>query len=143
MFGSDGDVRGAIPRSVEYLFQVLAKKTLSAEVAMVCSFLEIYNDQIRDLGKAYLVAMGVESSSSTALYEKTSNIFENLAGKRGNPYFAPAFHKQGSAVANAAENRPGIKEVQDEFNTMNYEIREGFFLPYILLLHIIFISPSK
>ncbi len=46
-------------------------------------------------GKAYLVAMGVESSTSMALFEKTSDIFENLAGKRGNPYFAPAFHKQG------------------------------------------------
>ncbi len=109
---------------MEYLFQSLAKKTASNEVAMVCSFLEIYNDQIRDLGKAYLVAMGVESSNSTALYEKTSDIFENLAGKRGNPYFAPAFHRPGSAMASNVENRPGIKEVQDEFNTMNYEIRE-------------------
>lgn len=124
MFGNEGDVRGLIPRSVEYLFQQLAKRASSTEVAMVCSFLEIYNDQIRDLGKAYLVAMGVESSSSLALYEKTSDIFENLAGKRGNPYFAPAFHRPGSAVATAAGSRPGLKEVQDEYNTMNYEIRE-------------------
>jgi hypothetical protein len=124
MFGSDGNIRGIIPRSVEYLFQTLSRKTTSTEVAMVCSFLEIYNDQIRDLGKAYLVAMGVESSSSMALYEKTSDIFENLAGKRGNPYFAPAFHRPGSAVASNAEGRPGLKEVQDEYNTMNYEIRE-------------------
>lgn len=124
MFGGDSDVRGIIPRSVEYLFQQLSKRSNSTEIAMVCSFLEIYNDQIRDLGKAYLVAMGVESSSSLALYEKTSDIFENLAGKRGNPYFAPAFHRPGSAVATSAENRPGLKEVQDEYNTMNYEIRE-------------------
>jgi hypothetical protein len=124
MFGTDGEIRGVIPRSVEYLFQSLSRKTGSAEVAMVCSFLEIYNDQIRDLGKAYLVAMGVESSSSLALFEKTSDIFENLAGKRGNPYFAPAFHRPGSAMASVAESRPGLKEVQDEYNTMNYEIRE-------------------
>jgi hypothetical protein len=124
MFGDDGDIRGVIPRSVEHLFQNLQKRTNTKEVAMVCSFLEIYNDQIRDLGKAYLVAMGVESSNSTALFEKTSDIFENLAGKRGNPYFAPAFHRPGSAMASNAENRPGLKEVQDEYNTMNYEIRE-------------------
>jgi hypothetical protein len=124
MFGTDGEIRGLIPRSVEYLFQQLARRASTTEVAMVCSFLEIYNDQIRDLGKAYLVAMGVESSSSLALYAKTSDIFENLAGKRGNPYFAPAFHRPGSAVANAAGSRPGLKEVQDEYNTMNYEIRE-------------------
>lgn len=125
MFGEGGEVRGVIPRSVEYLFQCLAKKTSTSEVAMVCSFLEIYNDQIRDLGKAYLAAMGVESNTSTAMYEKTSDLFEKLAGKRGNPYFAPAFHKSGSAVAlSGADYRPGLKEVQDEYNTMNYEIRE-------------------
>jgi hypothetical protein len=124
MFGAEGEIRGIIPRSVEYLFQSLAKKSSSSEVAMVCSFLEIYNDQIRDLGKAYLVAMGVESSTSMALYEKTSDIFENLAGKRGNPYFAPAFHRPGSAMASSAGHRPDLKEVQDEYNTMNYEIRE-------------------
>ena len=124
MFGNDGDIRGIIPRSVEYLFQRLSKMSTTSEVALVCSFLEIYNDQIRDLGKAYLVAMGVESSTSKALYEKTSNLFENLAGKRGNPYFAPAFHRAGSTVAIAADDRPGLKEVQDEYNTMNYEIRE-------------------
>eukprot|EP00981_Chlorochromonas_danica_P004578 scaffold912_cov187-Ochromonas_danica.AAC.56 len=124
MFGNEGEIRGIIPRSIEYLFQALAKRSVTSEVAMVCSFLEIYNDQIRDLGKAYLVAMGVESSTSLALYEKTSEIFENLAGKRGNPYFAPAFHRPGSALANSVETRPGLKEVQDEFNTMNYEIRE-------------------
>lgn len=125
MFGQEGEIRGLIPRSIEYLFQALSKRTATNEVAMVCSFLEIYNDQIRDLGKAYLVAMGVESSTSMALFEKTSNIFENLAGKRGNPYFAPAFHRPGSALARtAADSRPGLKEVQDEFNAMNYEIRE-------------------
>ena len=124
MFGNEGDIRGVIPRSIEYLFQALSKRANTNEVAMVCSFLEIYNDQIRDLGKAYLVAMGVENSTSVALYEKTSDIFENLAGKRGNPYFAPAFHRPGSALASTAEGRPGIKEVQDEYNTMNYEIRE-------------------
>lgn len=110
-----------IPRSVEYLFKQLAARTLQNEVAMVCSFLEIYNDQIRDLGKAYLVAMGVENSTSSALYDKTSDIFESLAGKRGNPYFAPAFRRADNSEA---QKRPGLKEVQDEYNAMNYEIRE-------------------
>lgn len=125
MFGTNGEIRGVIPRSVEYLFSSLAKKSNASEVAMVCSFLEIYNDQIRDLGKAYLVAMGVEQSTNVALYEKTSDIYEHLAGKRQNPYFAPAFHKGGNGgAATAVQNRPGLKEVQDEYNTMNYEVRE-------------------
>lgn len=125
MFGTDGEIRGIIPRSVEYLFTQLSKRSNSSDVAMVCSFLEIYNDQIRDLGKAYLVAMGVESSTSTALYSKTSDIFENLAGKRSNADYAPAFQRPGSAAAlQIMEKRPDLKSVQDEYNTMNYEIRE-------------------
>lgn len=124
MFGTEGEVRGLIPRSVEYLFSALGKRVAQYEVAMVCSFLEIYNDQIRDLGKAYMVAMGAANSDSLAMYEKTSDIFENLAGKRGNPYFAPAFHKQGSAMAEQAETRPEVKAAADEYNTLNYEIRE-------------------
>lgn len=125
MFGEDGDIRGVIPRCVENLFQSLQAKVGSYEVALVCSFLEIYNDQIRDLGKAYLVAMGVESSKSAALLEKTSEIFESLSGKRGNPYFAPVFHKN-KTTGDTAEFvlRPGLKEVLDEYNVMNYEIRE-------------------
>jgi hypothetical protein len=123
MFGEGDEVRGIIPRSVEYLFERLANKSDTHEVAIVCSFLEIYNDSIRDLGKAFLVAMGVESSTSNTLYEKTSDIFESLAGKRGNPYFAPAFHKAGATPEESAA-RPGLKEVQDEYNTMNNEIRE-------------------
>jgi hypothetical protein len=124
MFGEgNNEVRGMIPRSVEFLFQQLESKKSTHEVAMVCSFLEIYNDQIRDLGKAYLVAMGVEASGSSALYEKTSDIFQSLVGKRGNPYFAPAFHK-GGADAGEIGVRPGLKEVQDEYQSMNYEIRE-------------------
>jgi Kinesin motor domain len=67
---NQGDVRGLVPRSAENIFQNLVQRASTYEVAMVVSFLEIYNDQIRDLGKAYLVAMGVESSTSSALYEK-------------------------------------------------------------------------
>jgi hypothetical protein len=92
MFGNDGEVRGIIPRSAEYLFSTLAKKSDQTETAVVCSFLEIYNDQVRDLGLAYLVSIGADSSDSTAIFNKTSDIFESLAGKRGNPYFAPAFY---------------------------------------------------
>jgi hypothetical protein len=123
MFGGENEIRGIIPRSVEYLFSSLSKKSKDTEVATVCSFLEIYNDQIRDLGKAYLVAMGVETSNSSALFEKTSDIFESLAGKRGNPYFAPVFHKS-TRTEDGIAKRPGLKEVQDEYNAMNYDIRE-------------------
>jgi len=120
MFGEGSDVRGVIPRSVEYLFQCLAKKSAATEVAMVCSFLEIYNDQIRDLGKAFLATTcnSENNPNNAALTEKTSEIFESLAGKRGNPYFAPAFKKSTQSLTGS------LKEVQDQYITMNYEIRE-------------------
>eukprot|EP00606_Chrysophyceae_sp_TOSAG23-5_P000164 GSChrysophyteH2.ASY1.ANO1.1021.1 assembled CDS len=54
IFGEDAEVRGVIPRSVESFFKKLESLSATKEVAMVCSFLEVYNDQIRDLGKAYL-----------------------------------------------------------------------------------------
>lgn len=118
MFGEGSEVRGVIPRSVEYLFQSLSKKSSTSEVAMVCSFLEIYNDQIRDLGKAYLALAMHKDNNNSALNEKTSDIFESLAGKRGNPYFAPAFKKTNQGLTGF------LKDIQDEYNTMNYEIRE-------------------
>ena len=125
MFGEGGEVRGLIPRSVEYLFAQMEQRNKTKEVAMVCSFLEIYNDSVRDLGKAYLVAMGVDSSNNTALASKTSDIYQNLAGKRGNPYFAPAFHSATADPTGAeATARPGVQQVHDEYQTMNYDIRE-------------------
>ena len=117
----DGEVRGLIPRSVEYLFSSIMSRSAMYEVAMVCSFLEIYNDTIRDLGKAYLVAMGMDSSSSKALYEKTSELFENISGKRGNPNFTPAFNK---TMTEEVMKRPGLREVSEQYNLMNFDIRE-------------------
>ena len=128
MFGYDSEVRGIIPRSAEYLFQSLEKKSSTCEVGVVCSFLEIYNDTIRDLGKAYLVSIGAETTTSQAIFNKTSAIFESLAGKRGNPYFAPAFYNSSPTKAGSSSEVAvrglGYKEVQDEYDTMHYEIRE-------------------
>ena len=133
MFGGEGDIRGMIPRCVEYLFERVAQKSDKTDIAIFSSFLEIYNDQIRDLGKAYLVATGIESSSSTALYEKTSDIFESLEQKRNQSYFAPAFRK--NAMKSVAIDSPlksnksfgtltSLKEVQDEYKEIHYEIYE-------------------
>ena len=128
MFGYDSEVRGIIPRSAEYLFASLEKKASTHEVGIVCSFLEIYNDSIRDLGKAYLVSIGAETSSTSVIFNKTSAIFESLAGKRGNPYFAPAFYNSSPTKAGSSSEPLirglGYKEVLDEYHSMNYEIRE-------------------
>jgi len=127
MFGGDGNIRGMIPRSAEYLFERVAHKSSSSmEIATFCSFLEIYNDQLRDLGKAYLVTTGLEPSTSNVLFEKTSDLFDSIEKKRANPYFSKAFNRSATARALVASDdiSPEIKQVQEEYNTMNYEIRE-------------------
>ena len=55
MFGPPGDdTVGIIPRAVNDVFQRLVQIQEDKETAVVVSFLEMYCDQIRDLGKAYL-----------------------------------------------------------------------------------------
>ena len=62
MFGeesmADPALRGVIPRTLEYLFSSIKQQNLNisssggkGEIEVTCSFLEIYNDKIRDLGK--------------------------------------------------------------------------------------------
>ena len=56
MFGEDegNGQQGVIPRAVANVFSRLMDLQRTRETAVVVSFLEIYCDQIRDLGKAYL-----------------------------------------------------------------------------------------
>lgn len=132
MFGEEGEARGIIPRSVEYILESAADKSDKFDIAMFSTFIEIYNDQIRDLGKAYLVANGLQSSTSAALYEKTSDIFASLEQKRNSSFFAPAFRKpkgsQGLPRNASSEKISGSygsqKEVQDEYREIHYEIYE-------------------
>lgn len=54
VFGEgNNEVRGMLPRSIEYLFEKIEQRAEFKEVGMVVSFVEIYLDQIRDLGRFY------------------------------------------------------------------------------------------
>ena len=56
MFGEgNGDVRGMIPRANEYLFSALQRSGSIKDVKVEVSFMEIYCDKIRDLGRAYQI----------------------------------------------------------------------------------------
>ena len=50
----EGEAMGIPPRAVDYVFSSLERRSATKEVAVVVSFLEMYCDQIRDLGKAYV-----------------------------------------------------------------------------------------
>merc|ERR1719502_527588 len=49
-----GARRGLLPRAIEYLFERVEERAEHREVGLVVSFLEIYLDQVRDLGKAFV-----------------------------------------------------------------------------------------
>ena len=49
-----GEARGLIPRGVEFMFERINQLSERKEIGMVCSFIEIYLDQIRDMGRAYM-----------------------------------------------------------------------------------------
>jgi hypothetical protein len=132
MFGEDDDFRGIIPRSIEYIFSTLATQEANIDYRLSCSFLEIYNDAIRDLGKVYLVACGLIGGHAGNTTEKTSDLFNSINKKRTDSYFAPAFKRQVSNINSSSLspqvdeilNRPGIRAVQEEYQSMHYDIRE-------------------
>ena len=41
MFGEEGEIRGMIPRSVEYLFDILAKRSATNEVCNLISIVKL------------------------------------------------------------------------------------------------------
>eukprot|EP00698_Gefionella_okellyi_P000497 TRINITY_DN10451_c0_g1_i1.p1 TRINITY_DN10451_c0_g1~~TRINITY_DN10451_c0_g1_i1.p1 ORF type:complete len:819 (-),score=185.27 TRINITY_DN10451_c0_g1_i1:3564-6020(-) len=57
MVGEGDTTRGIIPRSMEYLFDMIERRAYK-KVELSVSFLEIYLDNIRDLGDAYLEQRG-------------------------------------------------------------------------------------
>ena len=148
MFGSeDGndEQRGLIPRAIEYLCRCLdERRTATKEVAIVVSFLEIYCDQIRDLGKvregevrgqaSFLPAfahktllwqacltMTEPKEHSDTHTRKTSEIFTRMQTARQESFArvrsTDSLHHMGMG--------PHMETTyKDDYDTMNLEIRE-------------------
>ncbi|KAJ0396025.1 hypothetical protein ATCC90586_006289 [Pythium insidiosum] len=67
IFGEVGEKAGLLPRSIEYLFDMIDRmRNTSKEVTLVVSFLEIYCDRIRDLSREYLKKTGRAVSFQTS-----------------------------------------------------------------------------
>lgn len=78
MFGQGGgEGRGMIPRCMEEMLEQLSRKSAEKDYAVVVSFLEIYCDQIRDLGEAYLCDHAGEDGLA-----KTSDIYNAMDAVR-------------------------------------------------------------
>ena len=78
---SDHNMHGLIPRAVDYLFTRL-ESTEGVESEIKVSFLEVYCDTLRDLGKASLSNSTRLSMSCGPSTEKTSTIYQGAAKQR-------------------------------------------------------------
>ncbi|CAD7922816.1 unnamed protein product [Amoebophrya sp. A25] len=90
--------RGILPRAVEYLFERIEENAERKEIGMVCSFLEVYLDQIRDLGRAYMSDRS-RSKGSNASAGSSGPIRTGGASKR--PTSATPAGRNGSRPGSA------------------------------------------
>jgi len=116
--------RGLLPRSIEYLFEEIKKKSQDYEIGMVVSFLEIYLDQIRDLGKPYVERLeklqrnpdGFDSDPDTPKSTKRSSRQENGPIRTGpggrfiRPSSAQSKNSSRRRPSSAHSNRSGDKD---------------------------------
>eukprot|EP00949_MAST-11_sp_MAST-11-sp1_P004004 g4004.t1 len=103
MFGED-DAKGLIPRSVEYIFQKLMALQKRKETAVVVSFLEIYCDHIRDLGKAYL---DKDSGGGVGRRQKTSDWYlKKQQARSSKPTTRTPTPTSGAGGGEDAASRP-------------------------------------
>jgi len=135
MFGERGEERGMIIRCVEQVFTAMKEKERSgSEVGMVVSFLEIYCDQIRDLGKSYLNNIN-GGSKEEVMKEKTSDLFARQQLQRQSSFSRPRTltrTESGGAFSNAETDVSGIgntlgtvnENMVKDYESMNYEIHE-------------------
>ena len=136
MFGEDGENRGMIIRCVEKIITEINQKQASgSDCGMVVSFLEIYCDQIRDLGKAYLNK--VNGTSTESEKEMTSDLFARKQLERQSSFSRPRTLTRtesgatmsdtndslGAALATVNESSNALHMSKD-YEAMNYEIHE-------------------
>ena len=130
MFGEENDQRGLIPRCVEDIFKSMKhKQSAGSDCKMVVSFLEVYCDQIRDLGKAYLIHMngnGKDELSSS----KTSEIFERMQLERQSSFSRPRTLTRTESGEDFGSNSAGghfgnhSDAANTDYQSINYEIHE-------------------
>ncbi|CAN0022263.1 unnamed protein product, partial [Discosporangium mesarthrocarpum] len=119
MFGQGGgDTRGMIPRCMEEIFVQLEILAKEREVAVVVSFLEIYCDQVRDLGEAYMS----QSHAGGENLKTTSDIYRQMRSAK-QVSFQP--RKRGSAGANLLHGGAGgAGSVWETYPSMDLKIHE-------------------
>ncbi|XP_053401212.1 kinesin-like protein KIF15 [Mercenaria mercenaria] len=101
------ELRGVIPRSFEYLYNLIAReKELhgdSKEFLCKCSFLEIYNEQIFDLLEPSSNSLHLRESLKTGVY--VSGLSEQVVADASEAYEVLSSSWMNRKVASTAMNR--------------------------------------
>lgn len=104
MFGEENGPgsQGIIPRAVNSVFSRLMDLQKTRETAVVVSFLEIYCDQIRDLGKAYL-----DKDKSVGKREKTSDWYAENRRRASGVINPDQLRQSDGSRPGSGRKRPG------------------------------------
>eukprot|EP00762_Andalucia_godoyi_P006558 ANDGO_05025.mRNA.1 Kinesin-like protein KIN-4A len=106
IFGLAGEKRGVVPRAMECIFETIEKRRPYAHIATFVSFLEIYMDDIGDLGKIY-----VDQKQASRSAPATSRIEYNPPSQRlenpQKPASASMRPSSASVRPASAVSRPG------------------------------------
>ncbi|XP_052772125.1 kinesin-like protein KIF15 isoform X2 [Mya arenaria] len=101
------EMRGVIPRSFEYLFQLINKEKEkhgdTMQFLCKCSFLEIYNEQIFDLLEPSANILHLRESLKTGVY--VSGLSEQVVSSAGEAYEVLQSSWQNRKVASTSMNR--------------------------------------
>jgi len=143
VFGEgNAEQRGLLARSIEYMFDRIESQSDQKEVGMVVSFLEIYLDQVRDLGRFYLekdeekldkVDSRSRPNSASSMGRppmKNSLSARSLIGSRPSSAHSKASNgaSGGSRPSSANKDRSGsnsMVEASDPYPQQDLEIHES------------------
>lgn len=125
--------RGMLPRSLEYLFQMVERQADFKEVGIVVSFVEIYLNQVRDLGRFYASRSSSDPAPSglataTAVAAAAAN--GGPQGRRRSACAGGRWSSKGSGLSPARPSSPkrasrDDTDAADPYMTQDLAIHES------------------
>jgi len=90
--------RGIMPRAIEYILKKTEKKEENTTISLSCSFLEIYNEELRDLldDKNPSKKIEIREINENQEEEKHNNNNKNKNSNRINPNILKGFDKKNN-----------------------------------------------
>ncbi|KDO31262.1 hypothetical protein SPRG_22124 [Saprolegnia parasitica CBS 223.65] len=115
IFGETGEKDGIIPRCTDHLFEMIERnqqsdRTNKPEITLVVSFLEIYCDRLRDLGREYA--------------QKTGRVVSYQQSSSADWYLRQKAMKRTDSSASVFSNHSCKDDMRIDYEKENLEIHE-------------------